>query len=49
MKDQELPDYVLMKMNQSIKLIKSQRGELSSNQKDKIEERIINSVFDQFN
>ncbi|MEX0552149.1 hypothetical protein [Klebsiella grimontii] len=49
MKDQELPDYVLMKMNQSIKLIKSQRGELSSNQKDKIEERIINSVIDQFN
>ena len=49
MKDQELPDYVLMKMDQSIKLIKSQRGELSSNQKDKIEERIIHSVFDQSN
>ncbi|EGG4584216.1 hypothetical protein MRR51_003160 [Salmonella enterica] len=45
MKDQELPDYVLMKMNQSVKLIKSQRCELSSNQKDKIEERIVNSIL----
>ncbi|MFJ5429774.1 hypothetical protein ACIPUP_11475 [Pectobacterium actinidiae] len=47
MKDQELPDYVLMKFKNSIDFFRKQREGLSINQKDKIEERIINSVLNQ--